>query len=502
LALELLIFGKSGVDAKRIGVILPAYSSRKNGRASARWGKSEPVRRSIVAGDPRSAQPSAGMRGMQQMRKHWMFASLLALTGALLGPALNRAHAQSAIETIFRGPTAAIAPMPWEQSAPSSDTITARGQWDVSNNDSTAIQNPLPLGPDRLDQGGIYGAAEFLFMSGSRALGHQVIASRGFLDSDGSITGTPGTFVGSHNQALTTDQLGRTAFVPGVRLTMGYKLEDGSAFSVSYVHLESAVYTTSAGPIPANFQTGAQGADAFLFAPVFGFSPQFSGPPDRLATANGTPIGSGGSPYGIWNGANTMDIKYTQRFDNWDLTYRSPVLETDYARSWVVCGGRFAWIWERFGWNTVASDAFGNSGAEDAADYVNIQSQRMYGPFAGIGNEVWLGNKLSLQGEVSVAGLFAISKQEAKYYLSDESTGSKRNLDAFTFVPNMNASVNLCWFPISNVQCRIGYDFWSFFNTFYMNQPVGFDAGAPDPAYNHRVIRFFQGLNFGVSLTF
>ena len=290
--------------------------------------------------------------------------------------------------------------------------------------------------------------------------------------------------------------------MPGLRLTGGYRFEDGSNISVSYVHLVQAVYSTSAGPIPSNFQTGPTGADSFLFAPVFGFSPQFSGPPTRLADVNGNPIGSGGSPYGIWNGANTMDIKYTQRFDNWDITYRAAPYETDNSRSYAMAGGRFAWIWERFGWNTTASDAFGNSGQTDAANYVNIMSQRMYGPFVGLGNEIYFGNAWSLGGEISTAALFAIVKERAKYYLADESTGSKRGREEFTLVPNINASLNLTWFPLPGIQVRAGYNIWSFFNTIYMNKPVGFDAGAIDPAYNHRPFRYFQGLNFGAGFSF
>ncbi len=421
------------------------------------------------------------------MRTHGILA-ILSLTGALLGPLSNRACAQS--DPLTEPPDLLNLLR----------SYTARGQWDVSGNES--VPSPLPLGPDRPDQGGAFGAVEFMFMSGNRNIGHQDIGFRGFLDSDGSVSGTPGTYIGSHRIAIDTDSFGPTSWSPGVRMTVGYRLADGSSFSISYLHLMQAVYNTSAGPIPVDFNTGPSGADSFLFAPVFGFSPQFSGPPNKLATASGQIIGSGGSPYGIWNGANTMDIKYTQRFDNWDLTYRSPVLETDYAASFALAGGRFSWIYERFGWNTASSDYTGNFGPQDVANYVNIMSQRMYGPFMGMGNEIYLGSAWSLSGEISTGALFAIVKEKASYVLGDESTGSKRATDQFTFVPNVNATVNLSWFPLSNVQIRVGYNFWSFFNTYYMSQPVGYDAGAPDPSYNHRAIRFFQGLNMGFSLTF
>jgi len=376
----------------------------------------------------------------------------------------------------------------------------ARAQWDVSGYESR--QSPLPLGQDRLTSGGIYGSCEFIFMHGDRNIGSQLIAVRGFRDSDGSITGSPGFMLGSQRWALDTDSFGRTTWVPGARITLGYKFEDGSAISVRWTQLDQARYNTSAGPIPVDFNTAQNGEDSFLFSPVFGFSPQFAGPQLRLADAAGNPIGSGGSPYGIWNGANTMDIKYVERFTNWDITYRSTAIETDHSRSYATAGGRFAWIWERFSWNTLASNFLGQTGSQDLALYSNVISQRMYGPFLGVGTDIYLGSAFALGAEVSAAALYAVVKERAKYELGDNSQQSKRSRNEFTIVPNVNASVNLSWFPISNVQLRAGYDIWSFFNTIYMNQPVGFNAGAIDPAYNHRPVRFYHGFNVGVGLVF
>src|SRR5215471_7717540 len=118
------------------------------------------------------------------MRKQWMGACLL-LVGAWSGVAANRASAQ----------------------------------WDVSGYDNS----PLPIGPSRPDTGGIYGAMEFLFMHPNRNLGSQAIAKRGFYDSDGSLTGTPGKFVGSGRLAVDTSNFGRTTWVPGFRASLGYK---------------------------------------------------------------------------------------------------------------------------------------------------------------------------------------------------------------------------------------------------------------------------------------
>src|SRR5262249_30339364 len=135
----------------------------------------------------------------------------------------------------------------------------AHAQWDIPNQDS--VQSPLPIGPDRMDQGAFIGGLEFMFMSPNRNIGHQVIGVRGFLDSDGSVSGTQGTFLGSKRIALDTDSFGPTTWSPGARLSAGYRLGDGSSFSVSYIHMIQAVYNTSAGPIPVDLITGNDGAD-------------------------------------------------------------------------------------------------------------------------------------------------------------------------------------------------------------------------------------------------
>ncbi len=453
------------------------------------------------------------------MRKH-LIGSCLLLTGALLGYPIERAQAQAGVSkaetsqssqfpdaNIIDVPAGEMQPESTWQAGPPTTSLPylARGQWDVSGQSSNP--SPLPTGPDRPDTGGLYGAVEFLFMHGDRALGHQLIAQRGFYDSDGSVTGTAGTFVGSRATALNTDSLGRTTWVPGMRLTVGYKMEDGLTLSVSYIHLIQAKYTDGAGPIPGNFSTGQRGEDSFLTANVFNFSPQFSGPQNRIGALNAItgqfqPIGSGGSPYGIFNGANTMDLTFTQRFDNWDITARMPVFETDYSRSYGLAGGRFAWIWERFSLRATDSDFSGASGAQDTALYVNIMSQRMYGPFVGTGHDVYLGKSFSASAEVTAAALYDIVKERASYELGDKSSRSKRGREDYSIVPNVNGSFNVSWFPIENIQIRAGYDIFSFFNTWFMQQPVGFNAAAPDPAYDHRGVRIYHGFHVGISAAF
>ena len=397
------------------------------------------------------------------MRKLWIRICLLAVVCALAGSATNQVNAQE-------------------------------GGWDVSGYDS--IQTPLPIGSTRPGMGEVFGSAEFLYIFANRNIGNQAIAKRGFVDSDGSITGTVGQFVGSGNYALDTTSFGRTSWAPGMRLGLGYRFEDGLSISLNYTHLFDAKYNTSASPIPPDFNTGQQLADSFLFSPVYNFSTYFAGPQNRV------PVGSGSSPYGIWNGATDMYISYIQRYDNWDLTARLPVFETEYAKTQAVFGGRFAWIWERFGWTTNAFDSTGNLNPADVGNYTNIMSQRMYGPFVGCSHDVFLGNQFSLNAEVTGALLYDIVKTKAEYARGDMQMGSKRAADLFGLVPNVNASINLAWYPIQGVSIRVGYNIWSFFNTYYMQQPVSFNYGAIDPSYKQKFVELFNGLNFGLAISF
>src|SRR5271166_2111917 len=97
------------------------------------------------------------------MRKQWIGVCLL-LTAALQSPAPATA-----------------------QSAP----------WDVTGRDE--INTPLPLGGE--GGGVVFGSAEFLFFRQDRSMGSKDVAFRGFVDSDGSITGKNGTFVETHTPA-------------------------------------------------------------------------------------------------------------------------------------------------------------------------------------------------------------------------------------------------------------------------------------------------------------
>ena len=107
----------------------------------------------------------------------------------------------------------------------------------------------------------------------------------------------------------------------------------------------------------------------------------------------------------------------------------------EYARTYALAGGRFAWIWERFSWNTVDQDIFGNATPQDSVLYTNIMSQRMYGPFMGCGSDIYLGNAFSLTVDTTGAMLYDIVKERDAYLRGDDATQAKRVRLDYSIVP-------------------------------------------------------------------
>jgi len=363
---------------------------------------------------------------------------------------------------------------------------------------NSGLNLPIPTGMG--GQSGFYTSFEFRMLTQTRAMGDQTIATRGLVDSSGAITGLPGTPVGGHAFALGTDQLGRTTYQPGGRIELGYKFEDGTQIFANYTQVADAHYSQGATLATPFARSRPDLTDTFLYAPVFNFHPQFSGP--RFKTGFDNTANNGFTSYGIWNAASVMDIKFTQRYTESEVGVRTPLFQTDYSRVYGMAGGRFAWFFERFAWRTVSLDINGVSNPQDAADYTNTLSQRMYGPFVGAGHEIFLANQFSLSLDVSTALLLNVAKERTKYELGDGSIEAKRGQTLFTVVPNANAALNLWWYPVDGVQLRVGYTGMSYFNTKYMQNPVGFDYGAIDPVYTTKVIRIVHGLNVGFGLFF
>jgi hypothetical protein len=372
---------------------------------------------------------------------------------------------------------------------------------------------PVPLGdPGR---SGFYTAAEFVYFRQTNPLKSQIIAIRGLLDFDGSITADlfgqevfpigsppvilpatamPGSFIGSGNVALNAEQAaGPQTYQPGFRLTAGWRFEDRSAIEFSWMSLTEAKFSAVASIVPGNLNPGPNLADSFLFAPVFNFPNEFAGPPNKVGLGN--PLAA----FGIWNAANTMSISFTQRYSQYDITGRIPVFETDYCRCYGLIGPRYVSMWENFGWRTVSQDFTGAGGQDDVAIYYNIVSNQMYGVDAGIGSEWFLGHGFAATIEGRAAALIDFVHEIAKYQRGDFAIGHKRARRDYKAVPEGEARVALYWYPIEGVEIRVGFDIMGFLNTVSSPHPVVFNYGSLDPTYQQtsRLLDgFFAGIGF------
>jgi hypothetical protein len=408
---------------------------------------------------------------------------LLAAAAAIGGPAT--AHAQSSL--LLGGPPG----------------YTARGQFyeggDVAIPGRPSVVAPLPTGNP--GGNGFYAATEFLIYSQTFALGRQDVAFRGLVDTAGILTGAPGTQLGSFQVALNTSQFGRRSFQPGYKFTLGYKFENGLAVYATFGQLVREKYAAGASSATPLGRNTADLADSYLYSPVFNFSPDYSGPVVKTAfdVTSDAPFGSF---YGIWNGATVMSIEFEQQFTHGDIAARVPVLQTEYSRVYGLGGFRYAWFYDRFFWRTVATDIEGVSFPSDVALYKNFLSQRMYGPMLGCGHEIYVGNRLGINLDLTGSLLASVVKERAYYELGDKTTKNKFSRNEFDLVPNANLDVGVMWYPIEGVQLRAGYTLQTFYATKQMGQPIAFNHGALDPQYDTLGFRYVQGFQFGVGFFF
>ena len=358
---------------------------------------------------------------------------------------------------------------------------------------------PFPLYHSRPERGGFFLFGEFVLYRQTNPMGHSnVVAQRGLIDFDGSITGRPGTFVGSGQTALNTNQLdGPRTYQPGFQIGAGWRFGDGSSVEVSWLHLTKAQYFAVATLVPPGLQGGPGLVDTFLFSPVFNFPNDYAGP------ANDTGVGAPGATFGVWNAADVMTIEFDQRTEAAEIKFRKPIHDTETWRCYGLVGPRFFWIWERFKWRTVDLDVTGNATPRDVAIYTNIVSNRMYGGFIGVGNECYLGHGFALSLDLQAALLLNVVKERARYEPGEKFAGPqvKRSVTDYTLVPEVQANLNLWWYPIEGVQVRVGYNVMAFFNTIAAKDPIDFNYGGLKPDWD-RSNRLFDGLNIGIGFIF
>src|SRR5579872_800234 len=120
---------------------------------------------------------------MRVMRHKYIGGVLLAAIAVLMGPGVVRAQFDPTVSTPFPGGDG--------------------GGEAVPSNTSPIIH--LPTGHP--GESGFYVSAEFIMLNQTRALGKQTVATRGFYDSAGNISGVPGTFIGGGTVGLSTKNL-------------------------------------------------------------------------------------------------------------------------------------------------------------------------------------------------------------------------------------------------------------------------------------------------------
>jgi hypothetical protein len=398
---------------------------------------------------------------------------------------------------------------------------------------------PLPFS-NHPDRDGIFVSAEFIMFRQTNPITGQTVAVRGFKDTDGSISAAVngvanvGAFFGSGKEALNTNQVsGPNDYQPGTNLEIGYKLSNGASISLGWMFITQHRTLASATSVPFNQAIGVDGADSFMFSPVYGFPPDFAGAfGPNFATGTGTanglgavkigsgatinaagvitpaaPIGNFLAAYGIWNGASIETITFLQRVQQYQITWRDVVFETENYRCSYTVGPRFFWIWEKFEWRAMDIDTNGNGGPLDTAIYSNIESNRMYGAFAGFSQECYLGHGFAVQLDLQAAMFLDVVREKALYTtgakdgIPRNTAESKRTITAWNAVPEINGNIQLVWYPIQSVECRLGYNAMAFFNTVSSPHPIDFNYGSLTPEYKS-TFRLFDGLNVGISFLF
>jgi hypothetical protein len=361
--------------------------------------------------------------------------------------------------------------------------------------------NPyMPLNPD-LANGGLFIAGEYVMYRQSNPLRSQVIAFRGFVSTSAETGVLPGVPRGTGETALDVNQLTGTEYSAGYKYEIGYRFQDGGVLSFSDTRLFNA--NKGAGATFANhgFVVGNHFEDSFLTAPVFNFPAEFSGP-TKLNGINGMP--AVGGAIGIWNGAQEMTEKFTQRTEWWDLKYRqAPYYETEICRLSGWYGARYFKIRDEFTWQTIDIDiTTGSGGGQNTGVYTQISSNNLYGPFIGQTWEQYIGKGLAIQLDLGAALMIDIVRERAKYASGLKDVGlpqGKTSRTDYTVAPELDGSLALMWYPWQGVQFRFGYNYMAVFNTVGSQNPVGFNFPNPDPKYNRLFLRNFDGFDAGVA---
>jgi hypothetical protein len=363
--------------------------------------------------------------------------------------------------------------------------------------------SPFPLGSTRPEEGGLYVHTSFDMYWISNPLKNQTIAVRGFRILDNSLIDegiAPGQFVGPGTEALNVQSLrDDSVFQPGFTFGLGWKFRDGSSIELNWMYLRENKFNSGATLLPQNGAVGPDLAGTFLYSDVYNLPLEYSGPPGKIDGAGDF------AAFGLWNGASVMTQVWRTRFQRWEVAYKWDVLDEEYYRIKGIVGPRFSWFWDKYQWRSVNYSADGSGGGGiDQGVYNNIVSNRMYGVHAGVQCDQYLGHGFSCITEAQAAAYWNIVKERVKFQTGEKYNGlpeSKYSRTEFTFVPEVQGSIGLMWYPWENVQIFGKAQGMVFFNTISSPRPVDFDYLRPRPKFES-TIRTLLGMEFGASIHF
>jgi hypothetical protein len=363
-----------------------------------------------------------------------------------------------------------------------------------------AVQLPYPLYTTHPEMGGLFVAGSYIMYHENNPLRGQEIAVRGFVATDDTVLNVPGsagTFIGPRNNALDVGQVtGPYTFVPGFKLDIGWKFGDGSSLTATFWWISESQYRADATLANTNYQYNSDQSATFLTSYVYGFPPDFAGAPQKVSA--GGPY----SVYGIWNGASIMTEVLWQRAEQFYLTYRKPFYETECYRASALVGPRWVWFEDKFRWITTDTDLFGDQSPIYQAVYNNQVDNRLYGVFAGLQQEWYLGWGFAAMLDLNAGGFLDVVRTYVDYQRGDRGgPENKRGRTMWRPVPEFQITPSVMWYPLEGVQLQFAYDFFLFLNTVASPQPVDFNYSALSPAY-HDVARYFNGFQATIAFIF
>ena len=133
-------------------------------------------------------------------------------------------------------------------------------------------QLPLPIGNTQPEHCGFFVMGSYVMFRQTNPIQGQPIATRGFTDVDGSITGSAGLHIGSGVLALDAIQVsGPNGFAPGFDAGFGWRFRDGGVLSFDWIYLTTTRKIAAATLAPPGLDVGSNFSESFISAPVFNF---------------------------------------------------------------------------------------------------------------------------------------------------------------------------------------------------------------------------------------